>query len=146
MENKQASQKADHDAHAKGRVYKVSDSVMARNYGHGPKWESGVVVERRGPVSYTVQLNSGILWRRHIDQLRDGVTVPSEEVVDYPSDQSGNDGPEHLVGSPDSVDGPDMTEPAESSPEQGDSTETDEQSGKDTPRENVVLHQGTCDI
>ena len=56
---KQAAQKLDHDSHAKLREYKIGDNVMARNFGSGPKWESAVVVERTGPLSYTVQLNSG---------------------------------------------------------------------------------------
>ena len=50
---------------------------MARNYGSVPKWESGVVVEKKGPLSYTVQLNPSILWCWHIDQLCDGVPVTS---------------------------------------------------------------------
>ena len=57
---------------------------MARNYGSGPKWESAVVVERKGPLSYTVQLDSGVIWRRHIDQLRDGVSVTSQDEDDVP--------------------------------------------------------------
>ena len=56
VSEKQAAQKANHDAHAKEREYKVGDSIMARNYGRGHKWESGVVVERKGPLSYVVQL------------------------------------------------------------------------------------------
>ena len=133
VEEKQAAQKLDHDTHAKGREYKVGDPVMARNYGHGPKWESGVVVERKGPVSYTVQLESGILWRRHIDQLRDGVTVPSDEEVDYPSDRGENDRPEQSVDGPDLDDGPELTESGESTPGQSDSTGTDDQSGRRYP-------------
>ena len=41
---------------------------MARNYGNGtgPKGESAIVMERKGPLSYTVQLTSGQIWRRHI--------------------------------------------------------------------------------
>ena len=66
---KQAVQKLDHDSHARSREYKIGDNVMARNYGSGPKWEPGVIVERKGPLSYTAQLDSGILWHRHIDQL-----------------------------------------------------------------------------
>ena len=50
---KQAAQKLDHDSHAKLREYKISDNAMARNYGSGPKWESAVVVERTGSLSYT---------------------------------------------------------------------------------------------
>ena len=68
-----------HDSHAKLREYKSGDSVMAKNYGSGPKWESAVVMERKGPLSYTVQLNSGVIWRRHIDQLRDGAPVTSQD-------------------------------------------------------------------
>ena len=79
---KQAAQKLDHDSHAKLREYKIGDNVIARNYGSGPKWESAVVVERTGPLSYTVQLNSGRIWRRHIDQLRDGVSDTTQDVED----------------------------------------------------------------
>ena len=41
--------------------YSVGDNV--RNYGNGPKWMSSVVIEQRGPLSYTVQLKSGLLCR-----------------------------------------------------------------------------------
>jgi len=81
---KQAAQKLDHDSHAKLREYKIGANVMARNYGSGPKWESAVVVERKGPLLYTVQLDSGVIWRRHIDQLRDGVSVTSQDEDDVP--------------------------------------------------------------
>ena len=60
----------------------TGNNVMARNYGSDPKWESAVVVERTGPLSYTVQLNSGRIWRRHIDQLRDGVSDTTQDVED----------------------------------------------------------------
>ena len=53
----------DHNRRAKEREYSVGDNVMARNYGNGPKWMSSVVIERKGPLSYTVQLESGLLWR-----------------------------------------------------------------------------------
>ena len=57
---------------------------MARNYRSGPKWESAIVVERKGPLSYTVQLNSGVIWRQHIDQLRDGVSDTPQDEEDVP--------------------------------------------------------------
>ena len=81
---KQAAQKLGHDSRAKLREYKTGDKVMARNYGSGPKWEFAVVVERKGPLSYAVQLDSGVIWRRHIDQLRDGVSVTSQDEEDVP--------------------------------------------------------------
>ena len=74
---KQAAQKLDHDSHTRSREYKIEDNMMAKNYGVVP---TGVVVERKRPLSYTIQLNSGILSRRHIlDQLGDGVSVTSGE-------------------------------------------------------------------
>ena len=60
--DKQAAQKLDHDSHAKLRKYKSGNSVMMKNYGSGPKWEPAVVIERKGPLSYTVQLDSGVIW------------------------------------------------------------------------------------
>ncbi len=66
---KQAMQKMAHDKKAKARELTVGQEVMARNYRDGDKWLPGVVVERKGPLSYVVQMKSGVLWRRHIDQL-----------------------------------------------------------------------------
>ena len=60
---KQAVQKLGHDSHAKLREYISGDNVMAKNYGSGPKWEPAIVMERKGPLSYTVQLGSGVIWR-----------------------------------------------------------------------------------
>lgn len=68
---KQALQKMAHDRKAKLREFTVGQEVMTRNYRDGDKWVPGVVVERKGPLSYTVQTESGSLWRRHIDQLRE---------------------------------------------------------------------------
>ncbi|XP_055711433.1 uncharacterized protein K02A2.6-like [Phlebotomus papatasi] len=51
------------------RQFAVGDHVFARNYGSGPKWIAATIVEKTGPVSYQVQLESGVLWRRHINQL-----------------------------------------------------------------------------
>ena len=85
---KQALQKLAHDSHAKNRELTVGQEVMARNYRDGDKWMPGTVVERKSPLSYTVQMESGTLWRRHIDQLRehagtatrtDGIPITPEQ-------------------------------------------------------------------
>ena len=82
---KQAMQKQHHDSRAsqQERCYKVGDSVMTRNYRHGPKWLPGTVAEVKGPLSYVIQLNSGLLWRRHVNQLHDGIQkqTPTETPV-----------------------------------------------------------------
>jgi hypothetical protein len=44
------------------------DRVQARNFGNGPKWMPGVVVEIRGSRHYLIDVQ-GKLWKRHIDQL-----------------------------------------------------------------------------
>ena len=112
VEEKQATQKLDHDSHAKLREYKIGDNVIARNYHSGPKWEPAVVVERKGPLSYTVQLDSGLIWRRHIDQLRDGVSVTSQEEVDMPM---GSDRSQKIEQEPEQV-MPDNTESTDLEP------------------------------
>ena len=56
---KQAMQKLAHNRKAKLREFTVGQEVMARNYREGDKWVPGVVVERKGPLSYIIQTESG---------------------------------------------------------------------------------------
>ena len=67
---KQADQKVGHDRHAKLREVWVGQQVMARNWRPGPMWVPGVVTERLAPLTYLVQVQSGQLWRCHVDKLR----------------------------------------------------------------------------
>ena len=43
---------------------------MVRNYCGGPVWVLGVVLELYGPLIYSIQLNSHVVWKRQTDQLR----------------------------------------------------------------------------
>lgn len=54
VRERQAAQKKEHDRRAKQKEYHVGDNVLARNYRNGPKWMTGVVVERKGPLSYVI--------------------------------------------------------------------------------------------
>ena len=92
---KQASQKRAHDKKAKGRELTAGQEVMARNYRDGDKWMPGTVIERKGPLSYIIQMETGTLWRRHIiDHLRERTTLTvhsgspkaSEETTSFPYD------------------------------------------------------------
>ena len=50
----------------------VGATVYARNHGHGEKYVPGYVIDRAGPVSYTVEVvidGRRLHWKRHIDQL-----------------------------------------------------------------------------
>ena len=66
---KKAAQKKAHDGGRKGRELVVGESVIARSYSVGEKWLSGTIAEKLGPLSYSVKMDNGLLWRRHIDQL-----------------------------------------------------------------------------
>ena len=44
--------------------------MYSKNFGQGPKWIPGEIVESTGPVSFLVKLVSGQIIRRHQDHLR----------------------------------------------------------------------------
>ena len=67
VERKQGQQKAKHDQHAHERTFPVGQTVMVRNFRNGPKWVSGVVIKREGPVTYLVRVDNGNIWKRHVD-------------------------------------------------------------------------------
>lgn len=101
VRQEQDRQKRGHDVRSKSREFGVGDKVYARNYGSGPLWLPGTVLELCGAVSYSVQLEDGCQVRRHIDQLRtracksctrvqeDGHT-PDERMSEYDVVNSGN--------------------------------------------------------
>ncbi|XP_062557492.1 uncharacterized protein K02A2.6-like [Armigeres subalbatus] len=64
------------------RSFSVNDRIAARDFtSHTEKWRFGVVVERVGKLHYMVQLDDGRMWKRHIDQLRQG---PVLQQVQHP--------------------------------------------------------------
>ena len=68
-----ARQKHRHDAHSQFREFAVGDKVMIRDGRDKSLWRPGTVTELRGPVSYQVQLESGVIQHRHVDHLRECV-------------------------------------------------------------------------
>jgi len=66
----QGMQKAHHDTKAKETRYLIGQSVMAKNFRNGPKWLPGVIVEQLGTLTFLVQLDNGMFWKRHVEQLR----------------------------------------------------------------------------
>ena len=73
----QQRQKQQHDRHSHMREFPVGHVVWTRNWREGPRWVKGVIVDRLGPLSYLVRVRREELWRRHVDQLRDGVVSES---------------------------------------------------------------------
>ncbi|KFD51563.1 hypothetical protein M514_07613 [Trichuris suis] len=53
-----------------GKAFQVNQDVWTPDYGKpGQPWKKGNIVDRNGDVMYVVRVH-GILWRRHINQLR----------------------------------------------------------------------------
>ena len=73
VESSQSAQKVSHDKRAKPRIFACGDTVYVRNYGQGPAWIKGTIVDTAGPHNFTVQVNLAgqfTSWRRHIDELK----------------------------------------------------------------------------
>ncbi|XP_058023852.1 uncharacterized protein K02A2.6-like, partial [Ahaetulla prasina] len=65
----------------------IRSSVWAHNYGEGPSWQKGTILETTGPKSYLVEIEDGRVWKRHIDQLRKRIATSLE------TDETGPDYP-----------------------------------------------------
>ena len=69
---KQAEQARHHNQHVKLRNLQVGQRVMVRNLRPtGPKWVPGTITQQTGPLSFIVDVNQGVTWKRHIDHLRE---------------------------------------------------------------------------
>ena len=78
---KQAEQKKDHNLHTRKREFFIGQRVLVRNLRDGPRWLQRTVIERKGPLSYLVQMTSGTVWKRHVDHMLESVDSPLEETV-----------------------------------------------------------------
>ena len=59
-------------------TFYAGDAVGAMNFAGTPKWQPGVLEEKTGPVSYTVRLADGRVWRRRCDHLRKRLPAETE--------------------------------------------------------------------
>ena len=66
----QASQKANHDKKARQRNVQVGQRVLVRDQDPSKPWVPGIVEKVQGPLTYLIRLDSGQLWRRHIDHVK----------------------------------------------------------------------------
>ena len=72
----QSIQKKQHDHHSRTRGVKLGDAVSVRNYSRGSKWVPGTILQETGPLSARVELQDGMVVRRHRDQLISPTTEP----------------------------------------------------------------------
>ena len=78
----QSAQKRSHDQHSRRREFFIGERVLVRNLREGPRWLLGTVTERRGPLSYLVQVASGQVWKRHVDHLLETIDSPRKEELE----------------------------------------------------------------
>ena len=76
--NISGKQSSHHDIHSRRREFFLGQRVMARNYREGPRWIAGTIAEKRGPLTYLVQIREDILWKRYIDQLIQAADTPDD--------------------------------------------------------------------
>ncbi|XP_029168404.1 uncharacterized protein LOC114938586 [Nylanderia fulva] len=52
------------------KTFACGERVACRNYSGGEKWKFGVVSARKGKLHYTIHLDDGRSWERHVNQMR----------------------------------------------------------------------------
>ena len=67
VQRSQDRQKLPHDSRANPRHLEAGKTIYARNYGRGPLWLAGVVIDQEGLVLFRVRLMDGRVIRRHSD-------------------------------------------------------------------------------
>ena len=88
---KQAEQVTHHDQHAKQRSFQIGQKVMVKNMCPGPDWIPAVIAQQLGPVSFLVDVKSGLRWKRHIDHIRELTALPMITPQANPQTSDGTD-------------------------------------------------------
>jgi hypothetical protein len=70
VRDQQSRQKSAHDLRSRPREFAPGSDVFVQNFSSGPTWLAGIILQRRGPVSYLVKLQDGRIFRRHVDHVR----------------------------------------------------------------------------
>lgn len=67
----------------KSRTFQVGDVILFRNYGAGPKWVSGKIVNQQSPVTFLITRgnNSSVTFKRHVNQIISHVPNVSDNNV-----------------------------------------------------------------
>ncbi len=81
----QATQKQHHDRHSWKRDFFIGQRVMVRNL---PPWPQWIIVERKGPLTYLVQVSQDRSWKRHVDHLRQTTDTPQEQTPFLPAPEA----------------------------------------------------------
>ena len=100
---KQAGHKVQHDQHSRNKEFTPGSNVLVRVYRGPNKWISGIVLQKLGPVTYSVEIEPGKNVKRHTNQLRTRDSMPNTaidnnrtsdtEYIDYPSPNQSSPSP-----------------------------------------------------
>ena len=93
VRSNQAEQKKNFDRRTKHRCFFPGSPVLVRDYRGGNKWIAGTVLRKLGPVTYHVDVGKGLVWKRHLDQLRHrgGEIQQPATASDGPTNSSSDD-------------------------------------------------------
>ncbi|KAJ8390644.1 hypothetical protein AAFF_G00102500 [Aldrovandia affinis] len=64
------------------KQFEIGQTVLARDYRGDHKWVPGEIKEKKGPLSYSMEVAPDTIWRHHIDQLRRSEVRIEEELLD----------------------------------------------------------------
>ena len=79
-------QKKYHDAQIHSCDFFVGQKVYASNYHGGSKWVPETLVACWGPLSFVIQVNDGVQWHHHVDQLVESPDSPQDCSSSHVSD------------------------------------------------------------
>jgi len=82
LQNKQYSQKVQHDKKSKPQTFTIGSNVLVRNFCIGSEWLLGMIVNARGPVSYIVKLSDGRHIKHQVNHLRHTDIAVTDQATD----------------------------------------------------------------
>lgn len=85
VEKKQERQTQDRNKRSQDREIQPKESVFVKDLPAGSSWIPGMVIEKRGPHSYLIELMTGCVVHRHIDHIRSHAEY-SDEVAQENND------------------------------------------------------------
>lgn len=69
IQHRKTEAQIDKNSRQKHRESNVGQDIMFRNFGRGPRWLPGTVINKEGPSSYRIETEKGEVVNRHIDQM-----------------------------------------------------------------------------
>ena len=80
---KQSNQSYHHNLHARTHEFDIGQAVMIRNFWGQPKCLPGEIVQKNGPLSYLVNTQTGLSWKRHVDHLKERLDISGRSEDSY---------------------------------------------------------------